>query len=145
MSQIYPVITLYQPWATWIMWGWKTIETRTHNRFACLNGKEILIHASLTYDNFAMPNHYLDEIQFRHASDYKHYEKGVILGSAKVIDVGVLTEKHSLPARIDCGDTLIQRYGLFLTDIIPFELPIPAKGGMGIWYFDLETMQKVKK
>lgn len=50
---IYPVITLYQPWATWIMRGWKTIETRTHNRFACLDHKTILIHAGKITDLFA--------------------------------------------------------------------------------------------
>ena len=44
-KRVYPVLTLYQPWATFIADGLKTIETRTHNRFTSLYGKTILIHA----------------------------------------------------------------------------------------------------
>lgn len=31
-------ISMWQPWAWWVMRGWKTIETRTHNRFKGLAG-----------------------------------------------------------------------------------------------------------
>src|SRR3972149_4902156 len=39
------VITFYQPWATMILDGVKTIETRTHDRFKNLQGHRIGIHA----------------------------------------------------------------------------------------------------
>lgn len=142
-NTIYPVITLYQPWASWIMWGWKTIETRTHNRFASLEGKTILIHAGKVYDTHALPNEYIDRPQTIYAYDFRPYPTGAILGYATVDHVQALIDKHSEAALIDCGSTL--RYGLFLSNIVPFEKPIAAKGGMGIWYFDLETEQKVKK
>jgi hypothetical protein len=48
------VITLKQPWATWVLWGWKVVETRLHNQFGSLMNKRIGIHAGLTMDHNAM-------------------------------------------------------------------------------------------
>ena len=71
MVDTFPVITLYQPWATWIMRGWKTIETRTHSRFACLRGQTILIHAGKTTDKSELvtENIYLTSQQITHNPD----------------------------------------------------------------------------
>lgn len=138
---IYPVITLYQPWATWIVRGWKTIETRTHNRFACLSHKTILIHAGQVTDAEAVNNPFLTKEQI--LQDPDEVINGFILGSAYVDATGLL-----------CGDdyenkaaliNTVDRYGLFLEKIEKFKEPIPVKGEMGIWYFDMDTKQKVKK
>ena len=140
MQNIFPIITLYQPWATWIMREWKTIETRTHNRFSSLHGKTILIHAGQKTDVPAFFNPYLTKKQILDADGMVN---GFILGSAYVCNIGPLTDFNSKAALIDCHST--NRFGLFLKDIKKFEKPIPAKGEMGIWYFDLDTMQKIKK
>lgn len=140
---ILPVITLYQPWATWIMREWKTIETRTHKRFACLLHKTILIHAGQKTDDsdITVNNPYLTKDQILHNPD--EVINGAILGSVYVDACGWL-----------CGDpyenrsSLIEttdRYGLFLKDAKKFSEPIYTKGEMGIWYFDLDSMQKVRK
>lgn len=142
-NKIYPVITLYQPWATWIMRGWKTIETRTHNRFASLAHKKILIHAGLTNDPNAVNafyHGYLSKEKLLLNPD--EMINGFILGSAYVTHAGRLFPEHSFKALIEC-DTL--RFGLFLQDIERWEIPIPEKGEMGIWYYDMEAMMKVKK
>lgn len=76
---IYPSITLTQPWATWIIRGWKTIETRTHNRFACLDKKTILIHAGMTTDKSAANNPYLTKDQLMYNPD--EMVNGFILGN----------------------------------------------------------------
>ena len=134
---VYPVITLYQPWATWIADGLKTIETRTHNRFgSSLLGKTILIHAGQKIDIQALPNPYLN------GREYSEPIKGVILCSAFVNRVGKLSSIHSERAMIDC--TSVERFGLYLTVVEKFEIPIPVKGEMGIWYFDLKSKTKVK-
>lgn len=140
MSNILPVITLYQPWATWIMRGWKTIETRTHNRFACLNHKTILIHAGMTTDAAAINNPYLSKEQLLHAPD--EMVNGFILGSAYALYLGCLDPDDGVNALIEC-ETL--RYGLLLDNINVFKEPIPVKGEMGIWYYDLDARKKVKK
>lgn len=137
---ILPVITLYQPWATWIMRGWKTIETRTHNRFACLDKKTILIHAGQKTDAAAINNPYLTKEQLLYKPD--EVINGYILGSSYALHLGCLDPDDGANALIEC-ETL--RYGLLMENVDVFKEPIPVKGEMGIWYFNLETMQKVKK
>lgn len=143
MEKILPVITLYQPWATWIMRGWKTIETRTHNRFGSLLGKTILIHAGLKTDdsNLTVNNPYLTKAQILHNPD--EVINGHILGSCHVARFGLLSEIHETRALIECRS--VNRFGLYLTDIKKFDNPILCKGEMGIWYFDLVRMTKIKK
>ncbi len=145
MKDIFPVITLYQPWATWIMREWKTIETRTHNRFACLNKKTILIHAGLTTDNseLVIENKYLNKDQI--IQNPNEIVNGYILGKAYVYDYSELNIIHSLKSLIDCGLTSPLRYGLFLENIEVFDSPIKESGEMGIWYYDIVKRQKVKK
>lgn len=43
-------ISLHQPWATFIALKWKTIETRTHEKFKGLIGQRIAIHAAKKID-----------------------------------------------------------------------------------------------
>lgn len=140
MSQkIYPVITLYQPWATWIIRGWKLIETRLHEKFKSLKGKRILIHAGMKTDSSdeVIYNPYLSREQILHNPD--EVINGAIIGECLVEDFGILDESHSRYALIDCGS--VTRYGLFLNEIMKVE-PISVKGEMGIWYFNTETNQK---
>lgn len=139
---ILPVITLYQPWATWIIRGWKTIETRTHDRFKSLEDKVILIHAGQKTDETAALNPYLTKQQIFHNPD--EIVNGYILGSVHVNAFGKLNATHSKPSLIDCANT--ERWGLFLDSVYNFNKSIiPVKGEMGIWYFDLDKMEKVKK
>jgi len=123
--------------------GWKTIETRTHNRFKCLRGSTILIHAGMSTDDshYATQNPYLTRKQILENPD--EMVNGYILCIAYVHDFKPLNNYHSSYALIECSQTT--RYGLFLKDIETFKQPIPVKGEMGIWYFDLDKMEKVKK
>lgn len=138
---ILPAITLYQPWATWIMREWKTIETRTHNRFSSLENKTILIHAGLTTDSNAINNPYLTHEQLMQNPD--EVVNGYILGSAFVYKHSKLDDRHSKASLIECENT--PRWGLFLTDIKPFKVGIRINGEVGIWYFDIDKNQKVLK
>lgn len=141
MSRILPAITLYQPWATWIMRGWKTIETRTHKKFSCLKRQTIIIHSGKTTDADAINNPYLsiEQLQF----DPDEMINGFILGTAFVLDCKLLDSSHSQHALINCHS--VTRYGLFLYSINKFVEPIPCKGARGIWYYDLDKKCKVKK
>lgn len=138
-DNILPVITLYQPWATWIMRGWKTIETRTHSRFSCLKGQRILIHAGLKTDPNALHVPYLTLEQLLYLPD--EMVNGFILGSAYVKDFRLLNESDSEAALCDCKGRL---YGLFLEDIERWTYPINEKGSQGIWHFDTDNLIKVR-
>lgn len=140
---IIPVITLWQPWASWIMWGWKGIETRTHDRLMSLVGQEKLgIHSGRRFDDsdFVINNPYLTSQQI---IDSMNTPTGVVLGTVNCYDGKCgLNESHEKSALIECRT---YRSGLFLKNPKIFKTPIPMKGELGIWYLDLSTMQKVKK
>jgi len=121
----YPVITVHQPWAQWIIEGFKEIETRTHDRFKSLEGKRILIHASQTHQN-------VEDVALNYYTCGK-YPKGVILGSAQVYDALWLCDVFEDEANCECNGL----FGLCLKDVKKFKNPIPAKGKQGIWYYDI--------
>lgn len=142
MSNIIPVITLWQPWASWVIMGAKPIESRTHIRFKGLVGNTIGIHAANTFDDSdaVIKNPYLSADKI---IDSMHPPLGVVLGTVHVDDFKPLHKFHSPLALIDCEHT--KRWGLFLSSQKEFAVPVKAEGQMGIWYFDLDTMKKVKK
>ena len=131
-SKPIPVISLWMPWANWVSLGWKSIETRTHKRFASLVGKRIGIHASLRWDNGAInaARPYLTQVQVLRAEKSLRIG-GAIICTAIVSDFRPLTEEDEQDALIECRS--VQRYGLVLTDIRQIEA-IPCKGKQGIWY-----------
>lgn len=133
MTNVLPVITIYQPWATWIVRGWKTIETRNHARFASLTHKTILIHAGLKTDDSdrTVKNPYLTREQI--LCNPEEVVNGAILGSAYVDASGWLCgcDYENERALIDTTN----KYGLFLEKIKRFDKPIYVKGKMGIWYY----------
>ncbi len=129
-----PTITLWQPWATWIMRGWKKIETRIHPRFECLNGKRIGIHAGLRVDDSPIVTHnpYLTREQIIFQPE--DVVCGFLLGSALVTGFRRLNDRDSNDALIDCGWKQA-RWGLFLSDIRLAPKPIKIRGAQGIWTF----------
>lgn len=145
---IIPVITLYQPWATWVIKRWKLIETRTHPRFKSLQEKRIGIHAANYHDksDLVKYNPYLTTEQMREyeqeANSDIHYPQGVFLGTVIVDAFSELDSSNSKDALIDCST--VKRYGLFLSSPSPSAY-IPVRGSMGIWYFDIEKGVKVEK
>ena len=140
-----PVITLWQPWASFISLGWKTIETRTHKKFECLLFNKIGIHAGNKWDKDwqELAGDYLDSTQIRYTQNEINFGfligawKGKILCTTQVIDFYRLTSSNSKKALIDCRHEA-GRYGLFLDYIKPIQ-PIPVKGRQGIWYYSTEA------
>lgn len=131
-EQRYPAITLWQPWASWIAEGWKTIETRTHPKFAKLVGQRILIHAGQRWDNQALElsRNWMDDYQRAMTREFVSV-RGVILASAWVDSHVRLTPEHAERALLECES---ERYGLLLSDIRKIEPPVKAKGSQGIWF-----------
>lgn len=139
-GQIYlPCISMWRPWASWIAWEWKTIETRTHARFQSLVGKRIGIHAAQRFDDRArhLANHYLSDGQARSAgrsdpaaNSSFNYPRGLIC-TAFVRDFRLLTPEDAPKALIECET---KRYGLFLEVIHQIKPPLNIKGRQGIWW-----------
>jgi hypothetical protein len=128
-------ISLWQPWAQWVILGIKPIETRLHSRFKSLKGQRIAIHAAQHWDNEA------HQIAFPFL-DYPTifcppYPRG-ILGTVFVSDFRKLNALDSKEALIDC-DT-VQRWGLILREPKILFDPIPMKGRQGIFEVPLQIL-----
>jgi len=125
-------ITLWQPWATWIAMGWKTIETRTHNRLASLVDQRIAIHAGkkLHIEAYDIAGPYIQDKRKPPDLHIDSYVPGVVVCTAMVAEARPLDAQDSAAALCDCSRDL---YGLVLTDIQPLAPPPAAKGHQGIW------------
>ena len=127
-----PILTLWQPWASWIAYGQKAIESRTHDKFKGLVGKTIGIHASLRWDKDALETAgCLPEGIY--SSDKRDYPFGCILCTAYVTEHRRLTQRDDVDAMLINADDIEERYGLFLECIVRIE-PFFVKGQQGIWY-----------
>lgn len=133
-----PIITLWQPWAQWVYLGWKTIETRTHDKFRGLEGKRIGIHAGSRWDDNAihealywLSEDYIVETANRQGI-FAPSTGGNVICSAIVGSHTVLTPMYEREALIESRST--RRFGLKLLDVKQLNPFIPAKGKQGIWY-----------
>ncbi len=134
-SEATRAISLWQPWAQWVMLGWKTIETRRHDRFKGLVLQRIGIHAAQKWDEtwVEVAGRYLTEDQCRMTARMAKTGGGCILGTVFVRDASWLLPAAANEALIECST--IRRFGLILSDPKRFEIPIPAKGLQGIFKF----------
>lgn len=115
MGQKMKVLTIKEPWATMILEGKKTIETRTwHTRYR----GEILLHASKSPESKI---------------------SGKIFAIANIVDCDIMTKGHEEKA---CCKMYAGAKSWLLEDVMPIEL-IEAKGSLGLW--DLDGIEIVKK
>lgn len=140
-------ITLFQPWASFIAWGWKTIETRTHIKFRHLIAQYIGIHAGKRWDVnwWLLASEYLTleqiritkDLEFRFMQDKESDVRSAIICDVWVSDFDKLNKEHSESALIDCES--ITRFGLFLKDVKLIQ-PIKIKGHQGAWNYNGEVI-----
>lgn len=136
-----PCISLYEPWASFIMWGWKSIETRTHRRFQSLTGKTIAIHASLKYDHdalqLALPYMTIGQKAYCYSILSKRYilVRGCVIMTARVVEHRALSPKDSMNAMIDCSE--VERFGLILDQVTKLNYPIKVEGRQGIFFVNI--------
>jgi len=138
-----PAITLWQPWATWVALGWKTIETRTHPHLRRLAGFRVALHAGkrLHPEAFSIAKAYLGEERGREAWRWLQdgrYPLGAVVCTAQVVWHQRLTAGNSQAALCDCsgGDL----FGLLLTGVRRVEPPVPWRGSRGIWYLPADAL-----
>jgi len=129
-------ISVWQPWAQFIVLGWKTIETRTHDRFKSLVGQRIFIHAAGKIDNEDNWVRFLTSIQLywmKLTLKCTPRLQPSLIGSAFVEDLRPLNKGDSEAALFDCSLPVPRLYGLILKNVYIFDKPIPWKGSQGIF------------
>ncbi len=129
-------ITLRQPWASLIAAGYKTIETRLHNRMGFLKGQHIAIHAGKQWDDYAWAalrdvHAHPEAIDMARPHSKKFLPIGAILCTVLVHNTGWLQSVHSSLALIPCWNS--KRFGLFLSELEVLPEPVPCRGRQGAW------------
>lgn len=180
-------LTLRQPWASLIVHGVKTIETRSWKAPDALIGERIAIHAArhMPADMacweagaYALARRWAPDHQwvlYRHAIDVD----GIVLPEGAVVAtatlaacvpivsdgqghatyltecdyegdlphqqgglwiIGVNALTHGTPTRVEdqrpFGDFTPGRWAWLLADVDALEVPIPAKGRLGLWQWE---------
>ena len=142
-------ITLWQPWASWVAWGWKTVETRIHNRFRSLAGERIAIHAGRHWDGNALKvaQLYMHAGQVaRHfeiiESAERDYPCGAIVALATVTDADwnpattSWASRHSFDVEALCPT--YRMFCLHLDEVVALQQPISIRGHQGLWHWNPE-------
>lgn len=133
------VISMHQPWASWVALGWKTIETRTHDRFKNLVGQTIGIHAAKHWDKewYEKASRYLNLLsRIKTTNDLIiNAPRGFLIATVFVDGFRLLNGNDSGKAKCYCYDNNL--YGLILSDIRRVQ-PIPMRGFQGIFNYDGE-------
>jgi activating signal cointegrator 1 len=123
-------LSLWQPWASLVYDGRKTIETRA---WEMLYRGPLAIHAAMKVDKEAC-------IEFGY--DSMTIPRGAILCIVSV--QGCVRFPHSLAPPDPYGDFYEGRFGILMTMLKKFSEPIPAVGHQGIWNWEQSLAKGAK-
>ena len=129
------VLSIIEPWATLIKEGKKKIETRSWK--TSYRG-ELYLHASSKHIDKKNPDlHNLLNLIPNISMAY-----GNIICKCKLVDCIYMDEAfmeqiQSNPQEFMCGEYKVGRYAWFLEDVEVLKEPIPAKGHLNIWNFEI--------
>jgi hypothetical protein len=129
------VLSLLQPWATLVVIGAKTIETRS---WSTRHRGPLLIHASLGKAGEIFAS---DPLFKKYILEFDKLPFGKIIGSVRLEKI-LRTQDFDLnDSAMNAltfeekafGDYTSGRYGWLLSDPVEFKNPIPARGMPGLW------------
>ena len=135
-------ISLLQPWATLVVIGVKTIETRS---WGTKYRGTILIHAS----QGKAGSIFADELPFKkYIPEFNKLPFGAIIGQVIITDViriETLEMTDELINRLTMeekafGDYSEGRYAWIMKDSKQFDKPIPTRGTLSIWEYPAENL-----
>jgi hypothetical protein len=155
---ILDAITIYQPYASWIAEGWKTIETRENVAgYKGLLGKQIAIHAGQVWYEHALDtafaNGWLSQEERDKSLEFENTTGAILcIARVSVFEPSLIGTSHSTPdiGRQAMTDEWYGRCGMYLSDVKKFPSPVPVRGRKGVWKVNLrsvagiEHMQNVK-
>ena len=148
---LWKTLTVYQPWATMIALGHKTIETRNHAAYKWLAGQQLAIHAGKRYERDAFE--YLIDRGFNPLQSLlleSAVPRGAIVAVCRVSDTCSECGAPTFGTRLicknciarwltvgdmdaACSDTDTSTFGLVLEDVRALIEPVPVRGSQGVW------------
>jgi hypothetical protein len=131
-------LSLTQPWATLVAIGAKRVETRSWE--TGYRGP-LAIHAAKGFPDWAMDT--CQEKPFRSVllaagiAGVCDLPRGAVIATCRL--VGCVPTDIFFPAEREraFGDFDSGRFAWLLDDIVPLPAPIPAKGALGLWAWEL--------
>ena len=134
-------ITVKQPWASLMFIGesCKDVENRTWK--TSVRGR-VLIHAASNPVSFHNPNQIFTQEQYDAIPDKIQSfctKNSVIIGSVEIVDCVI--NHDSIWAEKTIGGEK-PTYNWILANPILFDKPIPAKGKLSFWDFNMESINK---
>lgn len=132
------VISLLQPWATLVVMGYKTIETRS---WTTAHRGPLLIHASKGRSGLIC----CDQPPFTQYLQDVELPFGAIIGEVTLDKIVQITDLSLNDAALNqltleekmFGDYTIGRYAWMFTQALPLKEIIPARGFPGLWQFQI--------
>lgn len=130
-------LSLLQPWASLVIMGAKTIETRS---WQTTYRGELLIHASSGKSGALIAQ---EDPFKKYIADFNSLPFGAIIGKVNLVDIipvdalplsNRIINKLSLEERA-FGDYTKSRFAWLLEDAEMFENIIPVRGSLGLWNF----------
>lgn len=133
-------ISLLQPWASLVSLGAKKIETRS---WKTNYRGPLAIHASKNLPPgfldivFSTPEvkEFLNQSFGSNNKDFtKELPRGKVIAICRLVDCIEITVNNLPPEpEFHFGDYTLGRYAWILSDVLPLERPIEAKGRLGFW------------
>ena len=138
-------LSIRQPWASLIIKGFKNVENRSWR--TSIRG-EIAVHASASkaeddWEDAIITVAVIRAIALSEAKEwliktigeFDKLPRGVILGTVEITDC---KRERTSPWHLE------ENWGFYLQNPKEIKKPIPAKGKLGFWDFDLSLAEAVK-
>jgi hypothetical protein len=135
-------LSLWQPWASLIACGAKTIETRSWQPPARLDGQRIAIHAAKrTDDLYLLGQRPFADYLAPLAGGRVTLPLGAIIGTVRLVGCELITpelcravhQREGGNDELSFGDYRTGRYAWHLADPRPLAVPVPTIGRQGFW------------
>jgi len=142
--------TVIQPWATLLALGLKSNETRS---WPTKHRGPVAIHAGKKIDKAACRWEPICNALAAHGYDEHNLPTGAVLATANLSScresIAAVPGGYNLAGgffvdrtEAEFGDFTPGRFAWGMTDVQQLADPIPAKGQLGLWNFDMEAVLK---
>lgn len=129
-------LTLRQPWASLVAWGFKGIETRS---WQTRHRGPLAIHAAKGFRDFRLTEPLVDCLrQIPGYSSLRALPRGVVLATCTLAVVLPIEDRPLVIAGLEqaFGDYSPGRFAWFLDDVVRLPEPIAARGRLGLWKWE---------
>ena len=128
------VLSIKEPWASFIKEKFKYIETRC---WETTYRGPLYIHAGKSKPT---PKILADHKEMFDLLDYTDFDYGCIIAKCNLVDCKLMTEEFINEVKKNYNEYISGfyepgRYAWILEDIEVLETPIPAKGWLGVWRY----------